>query len=252
MTTSTFRGSVRSAKRRRSRVERTAEPARGRPARLKSQGDDSKIVTVSFDLFGTLVDVETPDDPAAAVAEELDARGVDVPADFGRAYREVHIDAPDGAEVPLPAHVGASLSSRGVDVSGNAARAAVVAAFDPTVSRREGALDAIDAAADTGPVALCSNCSVPELVGRTLVRAGLHDAFDVAVTSVGLGWRKPDERVFEAVASKLDCDPTSLVHVGDDPATDGGIEAIGGRFLDVSETSLSAIADRPERLRRDA
>ncbi|WP_299237046.1 HAD family hydrolase [Natronomonas sp.] len=205
-------------------------------------------MAVSFDLFGTLVDVDTPDDPAAAVAEELDARGVAVPGDFEDAYREVHIDAPEGAEVPLPAHVGAALSSRGVDAPNNAARSAVVSAFDPSVTRREGVDAAIDAAADRGPIALCSNCSVPELVGRTLVRAGLHDAFDTAVTSVGLGWRKPDERVFESVATGLDADPSALVHVGDDPDTDGGVESVGGRFLDVSRTPLSAIAERPELL----
>lgn len=208
-------------------------------------------MAVSFDLFGTLVDVETPDDPAAAVAEELRARDVAVPADFEDAYREVHIDAPEGAEVPLPAHVGAALSSRGVQAPNNAARSAVVSAFDPSVTRREGVDAAIDAAADRGPIALCSNCSVPELVGRTLVRAGLHDTFDTAVTSVGLGWRKPDDRVFESVAAGLDVDPTALVHIGDDPDTDGGVESVGGRFLDVSRTPLSAIAERPELLEPD-
>ncbi len=203
-------------------------------------------MAVSFDLFGTLVSAEMPDDPAAAVAEELRERGADVPADFGDAYREVHIDAPEGAEVPLPAHVAAALSSRGVDAPNNAARRAVVAAFDPTVTRREGALEAIEAAAERGPVGLCSNCSVPELVGRTLVRSELRGTFDAVVTSVGCGWRKPDRRAFEAVSAGLDTDVKSLVHVGDDPRTDGGIEAAGGRFVDVSETPLSALGGELE------
>ena len=206
------------------------------------------VVAVSFDLFGTLVDAETPDDPAAAVARELADRGVSVPSDFGDAYCEVHIDAPAGAEVPLPAHVAAALSSRGVDVPNNAARRAVVAAFDPTVSRRESALSAIDAAADRGPVGLCSNCSVPELVGRTLVRADLRDVFDAVVSSVGCGWRKPDPRAFETVAGRLGVGTESLVHVGDDPEADGGIEAAGGRFLDVGEVGLPGIESRLESL----
>ena len=201
-------------------------------------------MTVSFDLFGTLVDCDTPEDPAAAVASELRERGVDVPADFGDAYREVHIDAPEGAEVPLPAHVSAALSSRGVDAPNNASRRAVVAAFDPEVTRREGANEAIAAAREYGPVGVCSNCSVPELARRTLIRADLHEAFDVVVTSVGCGWRKPDRRAFETVARRLDCAVESLVHVGDDPATDGGIEAAGGQFLDVRDAPLSDLESR--------
>jgi len=93
-------------------------------------------VPVTFDLFGTLVDAGTPADPAAAVAAELRDRGVAVPDDWSAAYREPHIDAPPGAEVPLPAHVARALDSRGVDAPANAPRRAVVAAFDPDVERR--------------------------------------------------------------------------------------------------------------------
>ncbi|PSQ00294.1 HAD family hydrolase [Halobacteriales archaeon QS_4_70_19] len=197
-------------------------------------------MTVSFDLFGTLVRVDRPDDPGAVVAEELAARGVTVPDDWSRAFRERHIDAPAGAEVPLPAHVAAALDSRGVPVSGNAARRAVVAAFDPEVEPCDGAQEAVAAAHEYGPVGVCSNTSVPELARRSLLRADLGDAFDAVVTSAGCGWRKPDERAFAALARKLDADVESLVHVGDDPETDGGIEAAGGRFVDVAETPLSA------------
>ena len=203
-------------------------------------------MAVSFDLFGTLVSVDRSDEPAAVIARELRERGVSVPPDFPDAYREKHIDAPEGAEVPLPAHVAAARSSRGVEAPNNAARRAVVAAFDPEVRRRDGALEAIEAAAERGPVGLCSNCSVPELVGRTLIRADLKESFDAVVTSVGCGWRKPDPRAFETLAGKLGVEADSIVHVGDDPATDGGIEAAGGRFIDINETSLSNLAETLE------
>ena len=68
-------------------------------------------MAVSFALFGTLVDADLPSDPATAVAAELRARDVSVPPDFGATYRETHVDAPEGAEVPLPAHVSAALGS---------------------------------------------------------------------------------------------------------------------------------------------
>lgn len=203
-------------------------------------------MVVSFDLFGTLVSVDRPEGPAAIIARELRERDVSVPSDFPDAYRERHVDAPEGAEVPLPAHVAAALSSRGVEAPNNAARRAVVAAFDPEVRRRDGALEAIEAAAERGPVGLCSNCSVPKLVGRTLIRADLKESFDAVVTSVGCGWRKPDPRAFETLAGKLGVEADSIVHVGDDPATDGGIETAGGRFIDINETSLSNLAETLE------
>ncbi|WP_255197988.1 HAD family hydrolase [Halorarius litoreus] len=198
-------------------------------------------MAVTFDLFGTLVRVDRLDDPAAAVARELRARDVAVPDDWAAAYTERHVDAPEGAEVPLPAHVARALASRGVDAPGNAARRAVVAAFDPEVEVVEGAPEAVAAAREHGPVGLLSNTSVPELARRVLVRAGLRGEFDAVVTSIACGWRKPDARAFETVARQLDCTPDRLVHVGDDPATDGGVDAIGGTFLDVEEVPLTAL-----------
>lgn len=196
---------------------------------------------VSFDLFGTLVTATTPPDPATAVASELRNRGVSVPEDWGTAYRTPHVDAPDAAEVPLPAHVAAALRSRGVTAPDTAVRRAVIAAFDPEVRRRPGVDAALDAAREHGPVGCCSNCSVPELVSRTLVRADLRSAFDAVVTSAACGFRKPHSRPFETVARELGTEPGALVHVGDDPDTDGGIDALGGRFVDVSDTPLSAL-----------
>ncbi|WP_348612786.1 HAD family hydrolase [Halobaculum rarum] len=187
---------------------------------------------VSFALFGTLVDADLPNDPAKAVGDELRDRGVDVPDDWANAYRETHVDAPAGAEVPLPAHVSRALASRGVDAPGNAARRAVVAAFDPAVRTHDGAEDAVARARDTGPVGLLANCAVPELVGRVLVRSALsRDDFDAVVTSVACGWRKPDRRAFERVADALGIDPVDLTHVG----CDGAVVDAGGRCLDAAD-----------------
>ncbi|MFB6118191.1 HAD family hydrolase [Halosegnis sp.] len=200
---------------------------------------------VTFDLFGTLVAADRPDNPAVAVARELRERGVTVPDDWTDAYAEPHINAPDGAEVPLPAHVAAALASRGVTVRENAARRAVVAAFDPRVERCPGALAAVERARERGPVGLLSNCSVPELVRRSLRAADLWvgdngQRFDAVVASCSCGWRKPDARAFETVANALDCVPDELVHIGDS-AADAGVEAVGGQFVDTRETPLSAV-----------
>ncbi|TYL36035.1 HAD family hydrolase [Natronococcus pandeyae] len=204
-------------------------------------------MAVSFDLFGTLVDADQPADPAAAVADELEARGVDVPPDWNELYASPQIDAPDGAEVPLPAHVDCALASRGIDYENNAVRRAVVAAFDPDVETRAGALEAVAAARERGPVAICSNCSVPELVARTLIRSDLErDEFDAIVTSVACGWRKPAPEIFELTADELGVSPDRLVHVGDDPRTDGGCEAVGGTAILLEDVPLRELPARIE------
>ncbi|WP_134669433.1 HAD family hydrolase [Halorussus marinus] len=197
-------------------------------------------MAVSFDLFGTLVEADRPTDPAAAVATELRERGVRVPDDWDAAYRERHVDAPAGAEVPLPAHVSGALASRGVDAPGNAPRRAVVAAFDPDVETREGAVAAVAAASDRGPVGVLSNCAVPELARRTLIRSALdREAFDAVVTSVACGWRKPDPRAFETCADRLGVGVEALVHVGDDPRTDAGLADAGGEAVLLDDVGLT-------------
>ena len=210
-------------------------------------------MAVSFDLFGTLVVADRPEDPVGAVTRALREREVPVPAGFADAYRRPHVDAPEGAEVPLPAHVSHALTSLGVEASDDTVRRAVVAAFDPTVEARPGAEAAVRAAADHGPVGVCSNCSVPELARRALVRADLHGTFDAVVTSLGCGWRKPDRRAFAALADPLDVPLASVVHVGDDPRTDAGIAAYGGRvYLLDDGHSRAALPDSvdPDRVHR--
>jgi len=204
-------------------------------------------VAVSFDLFGTLVAVAYPSDPAAAVAAELRSLGVTVPDDWHSLYGTAHIDAPSGAEVPLPAHVSAALKQGGVQPDDSLIRRAVINAFDPDVETAPGAQDAIEAAGAIGPVGLLSNCSVPELVARTLIRSDIdRAAFDAIVTSVACGWRKPDCRAFEAVATQLECTVSELTHVGDTDQTDGGIEACGGRYIGADVPSIQTLPDRFE------
>ncbi|QLC35272.1 HAD family hydrolase (plasmid) [Halarchaeum sp. CBA1220] len=202
---------------------------------------------VSFDLFGTLVDAAPPEDPAAAVADELAARGVRVPESWDEAYREPHVSLDAGREQPLPEHVLAALHSRGVTPPRDVVEAAVTDAFDGDVATRPGACAAVEAAATAGRVGVLSNCSVPGLVERTLAASDLPaDRFDAVVASVDCGWRKPDRRAFRAVADALATDVAALVHVGDDPATDGGLDALGGTAVLLEDTPLAALPDRLE------
>jgi FMN phosphatase YigB (HAD superfamily) len=199
-------------------------------------------VPVSFDLFGTLLSVKREIEPANAVAHELRERGVPVPEDWSTAYSETHVSLEAGEELSLPEHVHAALGSRGVDASERTVAEAVKTAFAPEVTTRPGAAEAVTAACENGPVGICSNCAVPDLVGRALAESSLAPgAFDGIVASVERGWRKPDSRAFEAVAAELNCSVADLVHVGDDPHADGGIEAVGGRAILLTEHELSDV-----------
>jgi HAD superfamily hydrolase (TIGR01549 family) len=103
--------------------------------------------------------------------------------------------------------------------------------------------------ADRGPVGLLSNCSVPGLVDRTLGRSELDASqFDAVVTSVGCGWRKPDRRAFEAVASQLSVPIRNITHVGDNSETDGGAVSAGAAVVLVDDVPLTEL---PARVRAD-
>lgn len=196
---------------------------------------------VSIDCFGTLVTVSRLDDPASEVGEALANRGVAVPEEWQTAYLEAHVEIPDGGELSLPEHTRRALASRGVDADPGLVRSAVFAAFDRPVTPVPGAAAALEAIET--PVGVLSNCSVPGLVGEVLDRTGLRSAVDTIETSVDCGWRKPDRRAFEAVAEPLGVSPDQLVHVGDNREADGGIEALGGRYLHI-ETDLTELPDR--------
>ncbi|UPM41847.1 HAD family hydrolase [Halocatena salina] len=203
-------------------------------------------MVVSFDCFGTLLEVQPPTDPASAVATALADRGVSVPPDWSVAYGESHTTVPSGVEISLTEHVVHALESRGIDPDRDQCARAVTTAFAPDVRIRPGARTALAAAAHRGQIGVCSNCSVTGLVHRALARSAVDRSFDAVVTSVGCGWRKPHPRAFEAVAEQLEASGDTLVHVGDDPDADGGVEAVGGTFIEVGDGSLETV---PERLR---
>ncbi|MFB6283390.1 MAG: HAD family hydrolase [Halobacteria archaeon] len=214
----------------------------------------------SFDLFGTLVEVRQPS-PHESIATELGKRNIVVPEDWCDAFHENHLDLPAWKEVPLPEHVGAALESRGVTPRDSTEEPesggreplheAVFDAFAPeTVETREGVLEAVDCALSYGETGVLSNCSVPGLAELVLERSGIPiECFDVVVTSVGCGYRKPDYRAFGTVANRLNGCVPELVHVGDDPSTDDGLEELGGTAILTEDTSLTEIPDRMEELK---
>lgn len=204
------------------------------------------VDAVSFDLFGTLIEVRPPANPADAVAAALRERDVSVPDDWQRRYETTRIETEPGEELSLYDHVAAALGaetdSGGRTATPSTVEAAVDAAFDPAVETVSGAEEVVRAVGERVPMAILSNSSVPGLAERAVERSALRIAdFDAVVTSVDCGWRKPDPRAFETVADALDVAVDGLLHVGDDPETDGGIAAAGGRFVSVQEIPLETV-----------
>lgn len=198
-------------------------------------------MAVSFDLFDTLVSVPRPADTPGAIARELRFRGVSVPVDWAAAGRAAaaDIDAVEGQEISITTYVRYALATRDVHPDDEVIDDAVLAAFDREVETRPSAETAVAAAAARGPVGVLSNCTVPGLVERTIARSAIDsDTFDAVVSSVDVGWRKPHERAFEAVANALDVSLTALVHVGDDPHDDGGAGAAGATAVLVTDVPL--------------
>lgn len=200
---------------------------------------------VSFDLFGTLVTADRPDEPTAPIANALSDRGVTVPDDWERLFYEQH-GAPDPpAEIPLDEHVVRALDAADVTVSRRTARAAVFAAYDRPVSRRAEVVELLEAAPSDCRLGICSNSSVPGLVGSAMARAKLGSTLRATgdserpvpvVTSHGCGVRKPGLKPFARIASALGVPTEELTHVGDDDRTDGGITWEGdGQYVSVSE-----------------
>jgi len=200
---------------------------------------DESVGAVSFDLFGTLVTVDRPPEPDDAVAAALRERDVPVPADWSAAYRTAHVETEPLAELPLHEHVMAALRSRAADSTEDGAatvpdkidevtiREAVQDAFHTPLATRPGAAAAIEALAERVPVGVLSNSSVEGLVARTIDRSDVPgEALAVVRASVEIGWRKPHERAFRAVAADLGVDPDRLLHVGDDPRTDGAADRV--------------------------
>lgn len=210
------------------------------------------ISGISFDLFGTLVTVDRPNDPAGAVAHALEEQGVSVPDDWSETFGKRHIDNPDGTEIPLTDHVVAALVSRANTLDRASVRndveRAVRSAFDSDVQTRDGVATVVDTPGKQIPVGVLSNCSVPGLVERTLERSNIDvAALDTVTTSVGCGWRKPDSRAFQAVADGLDIELERLLHIGDDPLTDGGAVEAGATALLVDEPPIPDLQEVVER-----
>jgi putative hydrolase of the HAD superfamily len=69
-------------------------------------------------------------------------------------------------------------------------------------------------------LAIISNVNSRSLVPRKLAEYGIAHYFDPVVTSSGLGWRKPNERIFHEATHLMHLPPHACAYVGDTVSRD--------------------------------
>ena len=96
----------------------------------------------------------------------------------------------------------------------------------------EGAMEAVRAAAERGPVGLISDTGISPgaSLERILDREGFLTYFQTCTFSDVVGMAKPMAPMFEITAEALGVAPEELLHIGDLEPTDIlGVQRVGGR-----------------------
>ncbi len=95
-------------------------------------------------------------------------------------------------------------------------------------------------------LAVISNIMSRRLVPWALERHGIAHYFEHVLTSVGVGWRKPNERIFLEAARRLDLPPRACAYVGDTISRDvAGAQRAGYGMSIQIRSFLTGISDRP-------
>lgn len=197
------------------------------------------VRAVSFDVYGTLVDIETDENRPAVwtgLARELGRHGLAArPDELRRGYREeVRRRLRDRGERHPEIDVRRIFTTLVHRLGGpEDLRLATV------LTRRFRALSTVRLAAfpDALPtlhalrrrVAIAAVSDAQRLFLEPELRAvGLTGRFDVLVVSSDHGFRKPDPRLFRLAVQRLDVPAAATVHVGDNPKRDvAGAEEAG-------------------------
>lgn len=100
---------------------------------------------------------------------------------------------------------------------------------------------------------IISNTHYPDLVYRNLAKESLDSAFDVVVTSVEFGIKKPDSRIYEYTASRMGVKTRDCIYVGDNPREDykgairAGMEALlidrDGKYQDFTGNCICKLTE---------
>jgi putative hydrolase of the HAD superfamily len=199
------------------------------------------LACVFFDLYGTLVEIET-DEGSARTQEAFEdwvARAHDSAA-AAREHERPLFEAIRRATAPGPfgePDLGPVIAAHLEPVLGRtpdphevaAAATAFRGASRSRLTLVPGAVDALRRLADRFRLGLVSNAQ--SLFTRPeLEELGLSPWFDPLVISSEVGVRKPGREIFARALAAAGTDPAHALHVGDDPHADvEGAAAVGMR-----------------------
>ncbi|MDX6586622.1 MAG: hypothetical protein QOI31_1095 [Solirubrobacterales bacterium] len=216
------------------------DPAKLAPRMTASPSHATRAVL--FDALGTLVDLDPPWVPLAAVLEMDEAEvapAVKAEMDY---YKEHAHEGKDAASLD-------ALRTRCADIlSWELDREVPVKTMMDAIRFHafDDARPALDELRKAGLRIVCvSNwdISLPEV----LERCGLDDAIDGVVTSAGSGVRKPDPAIFMAALDLAGCGPNEALHVGDTVEEDiAGAGAAGIRALHLDRAGGGDISSLAE------
>lgn len=180
-----------------------------------------------FDFFGTLVDYdpgihpEHHNAPLEFAASYSLGEHPEVVNDHWRcAWTRVESHAIDtGRECSMAEIAEAFAEELGVSEPDPRRLARLVGdyldAWSRDITLAAGALETLSALSNTHQLAIVSNTHHPTLVQGIAERLGIGHYFPHIVTSIEVGWRKPDPRIFEHAFSLTGAKPAEVMFVGD-------------------------------------
>ncbi|MBE1490446.1 HAD family hydrolase [Plantactinospora soyae] len=120
-----------------------------------------------------------------------------------------------------------------------------VAEWNREVHYLPGIADLLSGLAADYRLAVVSNTHHAPLVPAHLAAMGVESLFDAVITSVRVGWRKPDPRIYAAALGELGVAAESVVFVGDSIEPDyHGPRRIGMLAYLIDPTGQAPVPDR--------
>ena len=191
------------------------------------------IQAIGFDLFNTLITVDTDTMKAAhgMLIASLRESGISLDeATFQHAYRDAVIRfLEESRRSEKETHnrfwICEALHSQGHALSPEDPRVAAAveayfSAFYPRVRLIPGTLEMLAELRRHYRLGLLSNFTHGPAAWRILTETGLTPFFDVILISGELGYRKPSPFLFQELAGQLSSENDGVLYVGDDPEAD--------------------------------
>jgi len=193
----------------------------------------NQIKAIGFDLFNTLITVETQTigEAMRRLFHSLKKDGFALDYEsFKQAHRQAAMGfleetRRDGRETHNRFWIGTALNTLGYNVPPDDPRIAAAvngyfSAFFPYCHLVPGTKEMLESLSCKYRLGLLSNFTHPPAAREILDRVGLTSFFDMVLISGDLGYRKPHSSVFHQLIDNLGVEKNRILYIGDDPESD--------------------------------